>query len=59
MVANRSLERWFSNDQLEICPDCGQKELVPPAPAALIRLCLACGVVPKPAASKKGAAAPQ
>ena len=48
MEANRSFDHWFSQDELEPCPDCGEKELLPPGPSTLVRLCLACGVVPKP-----------
>jgi hypothetical protein len=39
---------WFDSSELEPCPDCGERELVPESPGALIRLCLNCGVVPKP-----------
>jgi hypothetical protein len=46
--ADHSLGKWFKPAELEICPDCGEQQLVPPSPTALIRLCLACGVVPKP-----------
>ena len=48
MDADHSLEKWLQGDELERCPECGEKQLVPPSPTALIRLCLACGVVPKP-----------
>ncbi len=48
MDADHSLEKWVQVDELETCPDCGEQQLVPPSPTALIRLCLACGVVPKP-----------
>jgi hypothetical protein len=48
MNADLSFERWFQADELEVCPDCGDRQLIPPSPAALMRLCLGCGVVPKP-----------
>jgi hypothetical protein len=48
MGADHPFEKWFSADELELCPDCGERQLVPPSPTAAMRLCLACGVVPKP-----------
>jgi hypothetical protein len=38
----------FQTSELELCPECGEQQLVPHSPLALIRLCLACGVIPKP-----------
>ncbi len=38
----------MSEEKLELCPDCGEKQLLPPSPLAKMRLCLGCGVVPKP-----------
>jgi ribosomal protein S27E len=43
------LEHRFSGSELELCPDCGNEQLLPPSPTALMRVCLECGVVPKPA----------
>jgi hypothetical protein len=44
-----NLKHWFREDELELCPECGENQLVPPSPAARMRICLGCGVVPKPA----------
>jgi hypothetical protein len=46
------------NDTLELCPNCGEKQLLPLSPAALIQLCLGCGSAaatdrPKPPSSGK------
>jgi hypothetical protein len=52
-----SLSEWFDTSELEPCPDCGARELLPESPHAVIRLCLNCGVVPKPARTAVGRAA--
>jgi hypothetical protein len=36
----------FEAVELELCPVCGERELVPRSPNALLRLCLNCGVLP-------------
>jgi ribosomal protein S27E len=48
MAMEPNLKHWFLEEELELCPDCGEKQLVPPSPVATMRLCLGCGVVPKP-----------
>jgi ribosomal protein L32 len=40
------LSRWFSPEELELCPNCGERKLIPSEEAeAEIRVCLSCGVV--------------
>jgi hypothetical protein len=48
MGADHSLEGGLRADELELCPDCGATQLVPQSSTAYMRLCLNCGVVPKP-----------
>jgi hypothetical protein len=47
-VQELDLRTWFQASELELCPECGEQQLVPPSPLALIRLCLACGVLTRP-----------
>jgi hypothetical protein len=47
-VQELDLRSWFQAGELELCPECGEQQLIPPSPLALIRLCLNCGVVPRP-----------
>lgn len=48
-VLGEDVKRLFSDEELETCPECGERQLAPASPVARMRLCLACGVVPKPA----------
>jgi hypothetical protein len=44
---------WFEENELETCPLCGTKKLVPSDEAtagAQLRVCLTCGIVPEPRA---------
>jgi hypothetical protein len=36
---------WFEEDELERCPTCGARRLVPAEPQQQIRICLDCGIV--------------
>jgi hypothetical protein len=38
------VRRWYRAEELEVCPDCGEQELVPVSSLASMRLCLSCGV---------------
>jgi hypothetical protein len=41
-------DSWFSDNELERCPNCGQRKLVREEPARPLRLCLQCGIVEAP-----------
>jgi hypothetical protein len=37
-----------ADEEFELCPDCGEKQLLPESANALMRICLGCGAVRKP-----------
>jgi hypothetical protein len=37
--------RWFADDELDLCPECGEKKVVIAEGDATARVCLACGAV--------------
>ena len=42
----QTLARWFSEDELDVCEQCGQKQLMPAWGSANgIRVCIGCGPV--------------
>jgi hypothetical protein len=41
---------WFEDDELSICPSCGEKTVVPAPAGKDLAVCAACGIVAKPAA---------
>ncbi|MDX6476855.1 MAG: hypothetical protein QOH95_2366 [Gaiellaceae bacterium] len=50
-MSDLDLADWFGEDELETCPQCGSRLLVPPsAESVTARVCLSCGVVPTPGA---------
>jgi hypothetical protein len=36
---------WFADDELELCPECGEKKVVIVEGDATPRVCLACGAL--------------
>ena len=36
---------WFRVDELEVCPHCHQKEVLPPWGSATGRVCVTCGML--------------
>jgi len=48
MSGKQDVLRRMFDEELEICPECGTKNLLPQSPVAKMRLCLGCGVVPTP-----------
>jgi hypothetical protein len=44
-VVNIDFLAWFSEDEREQCPACGQEALVGAAEAPLFRVCLSCAAV--------------
>ena len=36
---------WFRDDELEVCPRCHQKEVLPPWGSATDRICVTCGML--------------
>jgi hypothetical protein len=36
---------WFGDDELEVCPRCCQKHVLPPWGSATGRVCVTCGIV--------------
>lgn len=52
MEASRAVEStkemlllWFADDELEVCPRCHQKEVLPPWGSATGRICVTCGML--------------
>lgn len=52
MEATRAVEgtkemllSWFSDDELEVCPRCGERQVLPPWGSASGRVCVTCGVI--------------
>jgi hypothetical protein len=39
------LASWFTDDELEPCPACGELKLIPAPEGRALRVCLDCGVV--------------
>jgi hypothetical protein len=58
MDADHSFEQSVHADELELCPHCGENQLVPPSPEALMRLCLGCGVVSTMSSTSAGETTP-
>jgi len=45
---NYDMISWFLDEELEVCPSCGEKKLLPPASTSeQLRVCLVCGVTPE------------
>jgi DNA-directed RNA polymerase subunit RPC12/RpoP len=43
---------WCHDEELALCPRCGDKRLTPPSPSmAGMRVCLTCGVIVEPKGS--------
>lgn len=36
---------WFHDDELEVCPRCQQKHVLPPWGLATRRVCVSCGML--------------
>ena len=36
---------WFEDDELDVCPRCGNKHLLPPWGSPSGRVCVSCGIV--------------
>ena len=36
---------WFGKDELEICPECGEPEVLPAWGSAAGRICVTCGML--------------
>ena len=52
MEASRAVEgtkemllSWFADDELEVCPQCQQKEVLPGWGSATGRICVTCGML--------------
>jgi hypothetical protein len=41
---------WFDENELQLCPECGARRIVPPTDHATndFLLCFDCGVIPNP-----------
>jgi len=37
---------WFRDDELEVCPRCQRKQILPPWGSATARVCVSCGMLP-------------
>ena len=48
------LSSWWSEEELEPCPQCGESKLTPTSldvDSMEMRVCLTCGVIPQPEAA--------
>jgi DNA-directed RNA polymerase subunit RPC12/RpoP len=45
MGEGTKFDSWFDKDELERCPNCGARRLVPGEPRQGFRVCLDCGIV--------------
>jgi hypothetical protein len=45
MAEGTEFDSWFDEDELERCPDCGNRRLIPGEPQQPLRVCLDCGIV--------------
>jgi DNA-directed RNA polymerase subunit RPC12/RpoP len=45
MGEGTEFDSWFDKDELETCPNCGERRLVPGEPQQGLRVCLDCGIV--------------
>ncbi len=46
-----SMGEWWSEEEFEPCPRCGERKMAPSSPSldgAHIRVCVVCGVVTEP-----------
>ncbi len=45
---------WFDENELQLCPECGARRIVPPTDHATndFLLCFDCGVIPNPTAEQ-------
>jgi hypothetical protein len=50
--SNVVVSGWWHDNELAVCPDCGNKQLTPPSPSmGEMRVCLTCGIIGEPDSS--------
>lgn len=45
VAGTSEFDSWFAEDELERCPRCGNRRLVPAETEQSLRVCLDCGIV--------------